>query len=118
MYNNQLTVTKVRTKNADILHCSEKLYKSLFYLIATTVCYSSCSRIKSLISTSNTLTTCNNISKLGCAAFVHHFETVAGSLPTYSASHLLVLPFSASITLIRLIFLLAISLCVYYVLQI
>ena len=40
---------------------------------------------------------------------VHHLEMVAGSFPTCSASHLLVFSFSASITLIRFIFLLGIS---------
>ena len=35
----------------------------------------------------------------GCVVFVHHFETVAGSFPHCSASHLLVFFFSTSITL-------------------
>ena len=38
------------------------------------------------------------VSKPGCAALVHHFETVAGSFPSCSASHLLVFFFSAKTT--------------------
>jgi hypothetical protein len=40
----------------------------------------------------------SKFSKVGCALFVHHFEIVAGSLPSCSASHLLVRFFSASTT--------------------
>ena len=40
---------------------------------------------------------------VGCDVFVHHFETVAGSFPNCSASHLLVRFLSANTTFIRLI---------------
>lgn len=40
----------------------------------------------------------------GWVVLVHHFETVTGSLPNCSASHLPVCPVSASTAFIRLIF--------------
>ena len=59
---------------------------------------------KSLMSTSNNLAISKKVSMLGCDVLVHHLETVAGSLPNVSASHLLVLFFSTKTTLILLIF--------------
>lgn len=56
---------------------------------------------KSFTSTSKTLAISNSVSRLGWAVFVHHFDTVAGSFPNCSASHLLVRFFSTSTTLIR-----------------
>lgn len=38
------------------------------------------------------------VSTFGCMVLVHHFDTVAGSLPNCSASHLLVRFFSAKTT--------------------
>ena len=53
---------------------------------------------RSLMSTSNTSEIRSNVSNPGCAVLVHHFETVAGSLPNCFANHLLVRFFSASTT--------------------
>src|SRR5574344_1468191 len=57
---------------------------------------------RSLTSTSRTLAISSSVSRHGCAVFVHHFETVAGSFPSASASHLLVRFFSANTTFNRL----------------
>ena len=57
-------------------------------------------------STSKHLAISTNVSKFGCSVLVHHFETVPGSLPSCSASYLLVRFFSASTTFSRFISLL------------
>ncbi len=56
----------------------------------------------SLTSTSSTLAIRNNVSSPGCEVLVHHFDTVAGSLPNCSANYLLVRFFSTRTTLIDL----------------
>lgn len=38
---------------------------------------------------------CVSILRSGCEVLVHHFDTVVGFTPTYSANHLLVRFFSA-----------------------
>ena len=48
----------------------------------------------SRILTSNFFEISINVSKSGCAVFVHHFDTVEGLTFNCSESHLLVLPFS------------------------
>ena len=53
---------------------------------------------KSCISTFKYLAISTNVSTFGCMVLVHHFDTVAGSLPNCSASHLLVRFFSAKTT--------------------
>ena len=60
--------------------------------------------MSSLISTSRHWAIWINASKGGWQALVHHLEMVAWSLPSFSASHLFVFPFSASITFMRLRF--------------
>ena len=65
--------------------------------------------MSSFISTSRHWAICINASKGGWQALVHHLEMVAWSLPSFSASHLFVFPFSASITFIRLRFFSAIA---------
>ena len=66
------------------------------------VCHYCKGRTNSFTFTSSTFAICNSISKLGCVVFVTHLEMVAWSLPSCSASHLLVFSFSAKATLIRL----------------
>lgn len=56
---------------------------------------------RSDISTSRHLAISTNVATFGCALLVHHLETVAGSFPIFSASHLLVLFFSTKTTLMR-----------------
>lgn len=58
-------------------------------------------RIKSLTVTPRHFAISTRFSKFGCALLVHHLEIVAGSLPNCSASHLLVLFFSARTTFSR-----------------
>ena len=52
----------------------------------------------SFTSTSNNSATFFKVGKSGCELFVHHFETVAGFLPSSFASQLFVLFFSARTT--------------------
>ena len=65
--------------------------------------------MSSFISTSRHWDICINASKGGRQALVHHLEMVAWSIQSFSASHLFVFPFSASITFIRLKFFSAIA---------
>ena len=58
---------------------------------------------KSETSTFKQLEISISVSRLGWSEFVHHFETVASGLPNCSASHLLVMRFSASTTFSLLI---------------
>ena len=59
-----------------------------------TCLFTSDSTSKSFISTSRSLAISKKVSILGCVVLVHHFDTVAGSLPSVSANHLLVFSFS------------------------
>lgn len=52
------------------------------------------------MSTSRHLAISTSVATLGWALFVHHFDTVAGSFPIFSANHLLVRFFSTKTTLI------------------
>ena len=60
--------------------------------------------IKSLTSISSNSEILTRVSREGCILLEHHRETVASFLPTCSASHLPVLPFSTNAILILFIF--------------
>ena len=65
--------------------------KSIFFFIREKVCshiYCFVITISSLVSTSNTFAIFTSISNDGCILLEHHLETVEGSLPSCSASHL------------------------------
>ena len=66
--------------------------------------------IKSLTSISSNSEIFTSVSREGCILLEHHRETVASFLPTCSASHLPVLPFSTNATFILFIFCDSISL--------
>ena len=66
--------------------------------------------IKSLTSISSNSEILTSVSREGCILLEHHRETVASFLPTCSASHLPVLPFSTNAIFILFIFCDSISL--------
>ncbi len=66
--------------------------------------------INSLTSMSSNSEILTSVSREGCILLEHHRETVASFLPTCSASHLPVLPFSTNATFILFIFCDSISL--------
>lgn len=88
--------------------CTKLINLFLFCIHNYSFCHYNC-LTKSFKLTSNTFAICSSVSKFGWAEFVTHFDTVAWSLPSCSASHLFWMFFSAKMTLIRLRFLLSFS---------
>ena len=69
-----------------VTHCYS-LFHHYFYSTLIYFAFSFDEFKRSLTSTSRTLAISSSVSSPGCAVFVHHFETVAGSFPSASASH-------------------------------
>lgn len=66
--------------------------------------------IKSLLSTFNSSAILERVTRSGCETFVHHLETVDGSLPNSFANHLPVFFFSTRTILSRFISFISITL--------
>lgn len=82
---------------------SNNIFNSIkyFFLIHN---YALLLTIKSLTSMSSNSEILTSVSREGCILLEHHRETVASFLPTCSASHLPVLPFSTNAIFILFIF--------------
>ena len=88
-------ITYVHQKKWD-LALLQFLYSLSYTYISINYCF--VITISSLVSTSNTFAIFTSISNDGCILFEHHLETVEGSLPSCSASHLPVFFCSAKTT--------------------
>lgn len=87
-------------KSSDTSHYIFNSIKYFFLLHA----YALLLTIKSFTSISSNSEILTSVSREGCILLEHHRETVASFLPTCSASHLPVLPFSTNAIFILFIF--------------